>query len=147
VTERNPRTKASLVAAVARSTIARRVLVAALAGVLIAVLAAACGDDGSPSAPATTSGPIDTTGATIIEVGYTGGSITGGGKRTATLGKAAVVKVTTDVDDELHLHGYDLTVDTRPGVVATIAFLADKPGVFEVELHEKGLRLFELEVK
>lgn len=123
---------------------ARRILVTVAAAV---VMIAACGDDGDSAAPTTTSGPVDTTGATTIEVGYTGGSITGGGKRSAALGKPVVIKITADVADEVHLHGYDKEADVGPGKVATIAILADKPGIFEVELHEKGLKLFELEVK
>ena len=123
---------------------ARRILVTAAAAV---VMIAACGDDGGSSAPTTTSGPIDTTGATTIEVGYAGGSITGGGKRSASLGKSVVIKVTSDVADEIHLHGYDKTAAVAPGTPATISIVADKPGIFEVELHKKGLKLFELEVK
>ena len=123
---------------------ARRILVTVAAAV---VMIAACGDDGGSSAPTTTSAPVDTTGATTIEVGYTGGSISGGGKRSAALGKPVVIKITADVADEVHLHGYDKEADVGPGKVATIAILADKPGIFEVELHEKGLKLFELEVK
>jgi hypothetical protein len=127
------------------SVSARRILVTAAAAVLMIV---ACGDDGGgTSAPTTTSGPIDTTGATTIEVGYAGGSITGGGKRSASLGKSVVIKVTSDVADEIHLHGYDKTAAVAPGTPATISIVADKPGIFEVELHKKGLKLFELEVK
>ena len=124
---------------------ARRILLTAAAAVL---MIAACGDDGGgAAAPTTTTGPVDTTGATTIEVGYTGGSITGGGKRSASLGKPVVIKVTSDVADEIHLHGYDKTANVAPGAPATISIVADKPGIFEVELHKKGLKLFELEVK
>jgi heme/copper-type cytochrome/quinol oxidase subunit 2 len=82
-----------------------------------------------------------------IDVGYAGGSITGGGRRSAALGQAVVIKVTSDIADEVHLHGYDKKADAAPGTVATITFVADKPGIFEVELEKKGLKLFELEVK
>jgi heme/copper-type cytochrome/quinol oxidase subunit 2 len=124
---------------------ARRLLVTAAAAVM---MIAACGDDGgAASPPTTTSGPVDTTGATTIEVSYTGGNIIGGGKRSAPLGKPVVIKVTTDITDEIHLHGYDEKADAGPGMVATLSFVADKPGIFEVELEKKGLKLFELEVK
>ena len=124
---------------------ARRILVTVAAAVL---MIAACSDDGGTTAASTTtSKPIDTTGATSIEVGYAGGSITGGGKRSAVLGKPAVIKVTSDVADEIHLHGYDKTAAVGPGKTGTITIVADKPGIFEVELHKKGLKLFELEVK
>ncbi|MEO5839900.1 MAG: hypothetical protein ABIQ73_16145 [Acidimicrobiales bacterium] len=124
-----------------------RQLVAAAVAAVVMVLAAGCGDDGATASTTTKSGPIDTTGATTIEVGYTGGSISGGGRRSAPLGQTVVIKVTSDVADEVHLHGYDKKADAAPGTVATITFVADKPGVFEVELEKKGLKLFELEVQ
>ena len=124
-----------------------RHLAAAIATTAVVVLAG-CGDDGAATPTTTTSGaPIDTAGATTIEVGYANGAITGGGKRSATRGQPVVIKVTSDVADEIHLHGYDKKADAAPGTVATITFIADKPGIFEVELEKKGLRLFELEVK
>ena len=123
-----------------------RHLVAAAVTAAVMILAG-CGDDAASSSTTTTSGPINTTGATTIEVGYAGGSITGGGRRSAALGQTVVIKVTSDIADEIHLHGYDKTAATAPGTVATITIVADKPGIFEVELHKKGLKLFELEVK
>jgi len=122
-----------------------RSLVAAVAAAAVIVVAG-CGDDASGS-PSTSSASIDTTGATIIDVSYVGGNITGGGRRSATLGRPAVINVTSDVTDEVHLHGYDKKADTGPGMIGTITFIADKPGIFEVELENKGLKLFELEVK
>jgi hypothetical protein len=123
----------------------RRHLVAAVVAAALMILAG-CGDDAASSST-TTSGPINTTGAVTIEVGYAGGSITGGGRRSAALGQAVIIKVTSDIADEVHLHGYDKKADAAPGTVATITFVADKPGIFEVELEKKGLKLFELEVK
>jgi hypothetical protein len=124
-----------------------RHLAAAIATTAVVVLTG-CGDDGATTPTTTTRGaPIDTTGATTIEVGYANGAITGGGKRSATRGQPVVIKVTSDIADEIHLHGYDKKADAAPGTVATITFIADKPGIFEVELEKKGLKLFELEVK
>jgi len=123
----------------------RHLVSAAVAAALM--ILAGCGDDAASSSTTTTSGSINTTGAVTIEVGYAGGSITGGGRRSAALGQTVVIKVTSDVADEVHLHGYDKKADAAPGTVATITFIADKPGIFEVELEKKGLKLFELEVK
>src|SRR4030095_10031608 len=92
---------------------------------------AGCGDDAASSSTTTTSGSINTTGAVTIDIGYAGGSITGGGRRSAALGQTVVIKVTSDVADEVHLHGYDKKADAAPGTVATITFVADKPGIFE----------------
>ncbi|MEO8696527.1 MAG: hypothetical protein ABI658_23650 [Acidimicrobiales bacterium] len=123
-----------------------RQLVAVATAAVVMIVVAGCGDDSgtSTTSPSTS---IDTSAATTIEVGYAGGTITGGGKRSAVLGQAVVIKVTSDVADEVHLHGYDKKADAAPGSVATITFVADKPGIFEVELEKKGLKLFELEVK
>ena len=123
----------------------RHLVSAAVAAALM--ILAGCGDDAASSSTTTTSGSINTTGAVTIEVGYAGGSITGGGRRSAALGQTVVIKVTSDVADEVHLHGYDKKANAAPGTVATITFIADKPGIFEVELEKKGLKLFELEVK
>ena len=124
---------------------ARRLV--AVAAVAAAIIMVGCGDDAATSSSTTTSASINTTDATTIEVGYAGGTITGGGKRSAKLGQPVVIKVTSDIADEIHLHGYDKKADAGPGMVATITFVADKPGIFEVELEKKGLKLFELEVK
>ena len=123
----------------------RQFVAAAVAAALM--ILAGCGDDAASSSTTTTSGSINTTGAVTIDVGYAGGSITGGGRRSVALGQAVVIKVTSDIADEVHLHGYDKKADAAPGTVATITFVADKPGIFEVELEKKGLKLFELEVK
>ena len=103
----------------------------------------------TPASTTTTAGnaTTTTTAGTTIEVGYAGNKITGGGKRSTKLGEPVVIKVTSDVADEIHVHGYDKKADAGPGLVATITFVADKPGIFEVELEKKHLRLFELEVK
>lgn len=57
------------------------------------------------------------------------------------------IEVTSDRSDELHVHGYDKTVPLTAGSPATVAFVADLPGVFEVETHDSGLLLFQLVVR
>jgi heme/copper-type cytochrome/quinol oxidase subunit 2 len=56
------------------------------------------------------------------------------------------VRVTSDVADEIHVHGYDLKQDVEAGSTAEISFTADIPGVFEVELENAGFKLADLEV-
>jgi hypothetical protein len=44
--------------------------------------------------------------------------------------------INPDADDEVHLHGYDLTTgDLAKGDKGVISFVADKAGDFEVESH------------
>jgi hypothetical protein len=57
------------------------------------------------------------------------------------------LRVTSDVADEVHVHGYDLKVDLEAGVPGELTFTPDAAGVFEVELEKKGLKLIELEVR
>ena len=130
--------------------------------VVLLLVAAACGGDEDPptvedgvqdrpatsvpnSSSTTTTPPPE--GGHRVEVTVTGGE-PDGGVRTAEieLGEEVVLVVTADVADEIHVHGYDLTLDLVPGEAATLAFEADKPGVWEVELHEAGNVILELQV-
>ena len=144
----------------------RRATVAVLAAVAALTLAA-CGDDGSPQAtgtttttttpaattsttgPATTAEPTTTADPTpVIEVRVAGGEVQGGVRRERVdSGDTVVLRVTADVADHVHLHGYDRMVDVGPGRPAQLRFTADIPGVFEVELEERGLKLLDLEVR
>ena len=57
------------------------------------------------------------------------------------------LEVTSDRSDELHVHGYDKTAQLASGSPAAVTFVADLPGVFEVETHDGGLLLFQLVVR
>jgi hypothetical protein len=55
--------------------------------------------------------------------------------------------VESDVADEVHVHGYDLTFDVPAGGTAEVDFEADADGLFEVELHEAGAQIVALRVE
>jgi plastocyanin len=63
--------------------------------------------------------------------------------------KGATVRliVTSDVDDEVHVHGFDIEKELSAGQPTTIDLTADQTGLFEVETHESELQLLQLEVK
>ncbi len=63
-----------------------------------------------------------------------------------TKGDKVRIEVTSDKADELHVHGYEKTADLKPGQTAVVEFTADQSGRFEVETHDSGLLLFNLEV-
>ena len=63
------------------------------------------------------------------------------------LGETLEIRVTSDVNEEVHVHGYDRTAELTAGQTTTLRFKADIPGVFEVELEESGKPLFELSVQ
>lgn len=82
-----------------------------------------------------------------IEVTVTGGQVGGDTGRTPVpLGEAVTLVVTSDVADEVHVHGYDLTLALEPGTPAELPFDATIPGVFQVELHDAGTVLLTLQV-
>jgi hypothetical protein len=101
-----------------------------------------------PAASAAASrSPSPTPTAKTIEVTYAGGKISGVDARVPVkLGEQVVLRVTSDVVEEIHVHGYDLYADLVPGQPAQLAFKADLPGSYEVELHEAGRPLFQLRV-
>jgi heme/copper-type cytochrome/quinol oxidase subunit 2 len=84
---------------------------------------------------------------TSIEVTYANGRITGGGRIPVELGSPVTLQVTSDVADEVHVHGYDLMTDVAPDTPATVTFDATIPGVFEVELEDLGRELLTLQVQ
>ena len=62
-------------------------------------------------------------------------------------GRQVVFVVTSELADEVHLHGYDLSADVAPGEPATIRFKATAPGLFEAELESRSLPIAEIEVR
>lgn len=63
-----------------------------------------------------------------------------------TEGDNVILRVTTDENDELHLHGYDLSVDLEKDVMGEISFIANTTGRFEFELEKSKTDLGALEV-
>ena len=103
-----------------------------------------------PSAMASaepTAAPSPTPTGTVIEVGYAGGEVTGVGPRVEVpLGETVVFRMTSDVVQEVHIHGYDLYVDLPAGGTGEVEFTADIPGSFELELHGSGQPITQLRV-
>lgn len=103
---------------------------------------------GTPPTSAPPAAGGDAPGDGVIELTIIGGNVEGGVRREQVKQNAQVtIRVTSDVADELHVHTYDLRVDLVPGQSADLTFLAKVPGVFEVELEERGKKVLELEVR
>ena len=62
-------------------------------------------------------------------------------------GTPVTLRITVDHHDELHLHGYDLTLKLPTATPAELSFVADKSGRFEYELHHAHIDLGALEVQ
>lgn len=54
--------------------------------------------------------------------------------------------VSSDVDDEVHLHGYDVSKPVKAGGEASFDVPATIEGIFEVELEESGVPIAEITV-
>lgn len=61
-------------------------------------------------------------------------------------GDEITLRITADVADEFHLHGYNLHMQVTPDKTATLQFTAKLTGRFPFELHKSGLELGALEV-
>ncbi|MDQ3946795.1 MAG: hypothetical protein M3357_16895 [Actinomycetota bacterium] len=84
----------------------------------------------------------------LITVVISGGKVEGGFRREKVpLGRPIVLRVMSDTADEVHVHGYNIKADVAAGGRSDISFTPDIPGVFEVELEERKLKLLELEVQ
>jgi heme/copper-type cytochrome/quinol oxidase subunit 2 len=82
-----------------------------------------------------------------ISVTVHGGKVNGEtGRVTVPLGTPVVVAVSSDVADEIHVHGYDRKAKVPAGTTAAVTFTANNPGVFEVELEDSKLQLLQLQV-
>ena len=52
------------------------------------------------------------------------------------VGETLTLVVTSDHDDELHIHGFDVETDLVAGAPMTVPSPASSPGVYEVETHQ-----------
>ncbi|MFP4073757.1 MAG: hypothetical protein ACLFRT_01965 [Actinomycetota bacterium] len=81
-----------------------------------------------------------------LDVEFVGGEAVGPAVFEVALGETVDIWIRSDVDDEVHVHGYDLTYPLVAGEPLHLSFIADVPGIFEVEVHTGHTVLFEVEV-
>jgi uncharacterized lipoprotein YajG len=122
---------------------------------VLALAGCAGTDETTASSPAATAPSATTASAPTastptgqrIEVTVAGGQVSGNtGRVPVAAGERVTLVVTSDVADEIHVHGYDLTTALSANRPAELSFDAGVPGVFEVELHEAGTVLLTLQV-
>lgn len=103
----------------------------------------------APVEPSTGSAvPDDTQAAQEVQVTVAGGKVTGDtGRVKVRLGSRVRLTVLSDAADEIHVHGYDLTQSVSVNQPAQLELVADKPGIFTVELHDARLELTRLQVQ
>ena len=139
-------------------------IVLVAASTLASIVLVGCGSNDSESASTdTTTTQTTTTTATTttttttttevekpteVKVVVVDGAPRGGIVR-ATVNKddQVVLVVTSDVADEIHLHGYDKAKDNAAGGTIRIPFKATIPGRFEAELESRGVQIAEISVE
>jgi heme/copper-type cytochrome/quinol oxidase subunit 2 len=71
-----------------------------------------------------------------------------GGIKTITVNKGDQVRftVSSDVSDEIHVHGYNFMKDVKAGGKVSFSFPAKIDGEFEAELEKRGEQILKLVV-
>ena len=102
----------------------------------------------SSAAPSPSVSPSPADDRQVVTLSVAGGKVSGDtGRVRVEVGATVLLRVTSDVADEVHVHGVDEYVDLVPGQTAEREFVAATPGVFEVELHDAGTLLTRLQVQ
>ena len=101
----------------------------------------------APSATAVASGVASDAAQQTLSLTVAKGKVTGDtGRVKVALGTRVRITVTSDVADEIHVHLYDLTQEISANQPGSIEFVADKPGIIEVELEHAKLPLTHLAI-
>jgi copper(I)-binding protein len=136
-------------------------IVLAAACVLAAVALAGCGSDDDESASSTdttttteTTTDTETTTTTeaetrtVVRITVVDGQPQGGiVRQTVNKDDQVVLVVTSDVADEIHLHGYDVSRDVTAGGTVRLPFKATIPGRFEAELESRSVQIADITVE
>ena len=94
---------------------------------------------------ATTPAPKPKPKAVVIRTAQ-GAPLAGVRKVEVDKGDTVRIDVTSDVAEEVHVHGYDREVAIPAGGRAKVRFPASIDGRFEIELHGSGAQIGELTV-
>jgi hypothetical protein len=133
-------------------------IAAAVAVVIVAIIVLSSNDDkkdtssnstSAPTTPASTGSgkPAKPAPPPVTQIVVKGGQPTGGVK-TITVDKGDQIRfaVSSDVSDEIHVHGYDFMKDVKAGGKVSFSFPAKIDGEFEVELESRGEQIAKLVV-
>ena len=127
-------------------------LVLAMAAAAIAFVVLKPGGDSKTSTNSTTTTTATSTSPSATApagpvVRVKGGQPVGGVKD-ITIKQGGVIRltVTSDVSQEIHMHGYDIAKVAAPGAPARFVVPATINGVFEVELEKTAVQIAKLTV-
>jgi hypothetical protein len=129
------------------------VLLALVASIALAACGSSDEETTAETAPATTTtekaarGGYGKAEANVPTITIRDGEPAGGVKELEyEAGDRIRFRVRSNVADEVHVHGYDVTEEVPAGGSATVSFPAEIEGIFEVELHGSGAQIAELRV-
>jgi plastocyanin len=138
----------------------RRTLAGPGVAVLLLLAACASGSDSAETAGSSTTAsgpetagiasgePDPATPVVVVNVSVRDGKVAPKPRRIdVKLGGNVRLQVTSDEDDVLHVHGFEVEEPLEAGRTTTVDLTADQPGVFEVETHESELELLQLAVR
>lgn len=143
-----------------RSTLSRGTAVALLPALGMMALAGCGGNSNSgsgsspntaaTSAPTSVSTPTNTatqpqtstpsnTADVTINVTVANGKVNpSGASINVKAGQTVLITAVSDAADEVHVHGYDKQLPLTPGKPASVRFVANMKGTFEIETHESN---------
>ena len=125
----------------------------AVTGLVVALAGCGSGQVSAPAEPAAstvTSVPAPPgVPAPVLDITIAGGQVTPvNAQLEARVGQPITLKVTSDAEDELHVHAIpDRTFEVRPGASETFEFTVDVPGRVEVELHAQHRTVVTVQVR
>lgn len=99
------------------------------------------------TSPTTLASTTTTVAGQLVSVTVRGGQVQGPSRQRVERNDTVTVRVSSDVADEIHVHGYNKTAPVAAGGTGEVSFVANIPGVFEVEFEKSGKLLFTLEVR
>ena len=116
--------------------------------VLALVGAAACSSGSPEPRPGGATGVASTGSVRRLEVTVTGTTVTPAPAQVdLPIGSTLELVVTSDHDDELHAHGFDVEATLKAGTPTTLRLTGSEAGVYEVETHDPALTLVTVAVR
>ncbi|WP_328996471.1 cupredoxin domain-containing protein [Kribbella sp. NBC_01245] len=89
--------------------------------------------------PSNTADPSGEEADVTIDVVIANGKVSPSGVSVkAKAGQTVRITGTSDVEEQLHVHGYEKELDLAPGKPKAVTFKADTKGAFEIETHESA---------
>jgi hypothetical protein len=138
----------------------RVVLAIALVALAAGFALASCGGGDEVTTTDTTATTTDTGTVTATETTpppeqpvviritvHRGAPIGGIVRRSADKGDRVVLYVRSDIDDRVHVHGYDVFRELVPNRRVRLEFRATVAGIFEIELEDHRVQIAELTVE